>query len=147
MTTYFKGLGFVQLLFLMLYRSGLWGPLLRSMYIKRNKLLKFQFLLGSLKKQLGSSVSYYQVGGKDFWADSEAWKLACKALPSSNWVKMAKFDDFLTKIAEFFAIFGKMALQNFFPDPGGLLERFSSIPTGLTLFKKIFAFKIENFGI
>ena len=107
MTTYFKGLGFVQLLFLVLYRSGLWGPLLRSMYIKRNKLLKFQFLLGSLKKQLGSSVSYYQVGEKDFWADSEAWKLA------SSWVKMAKFDDFLTKIAEFFAIFGKMALQNF----------------------------------
>ena len=113
MTTFFKGLGFVQLLFLMLYRSGLWGPLLRSMYIKRSKLLKFQFLLGSLKKQLGSSVSYYQVGGKAFWADSEAWKLASKALPSSSWVKMAKFDDFLTKIAEFFAIFGKLALQNF----------------------------------
>ena len=36
---------------------------------------------------------------------------------------MAKFDDFLTEIAEFFAIFGKMALQKFFvPDPGGLLE-------------------------
>ena len=84
------------------------------MYIKRNKLLKFHFLLGSLKKQFGSSFSYYQVGGKDFWADSEAWKLASKALPFSNWVKMAKFDDFLTKIAEFFAIFGKMALQNFF---------------------------------
>ena len=60
---------------------------------------------------------------------------------------MAKFDDFLTKIAEFFAIFEKMALQIFFvPDPGGLLERFSSIPTGLTLFDKIFIFKIENFG-
>ena len=79
MTTYFKGLGFVQLLFLVLYRSGLWGPLLRSMYIKRNKLLKFQFLLGSLKKQLGSSVSCYQVGEKDFWADSEAWELVSKA--------------------------------------------------------------------
>ena len=65
----------------------------------------FQFLLGSLKKQLGSSVSYYQVTGKDFWADSEAWKLASKALPSSNWVKMAKFDDFSTKIAEFFVFF------------------------------------------
>ena len=39
-----------------------------------------------------------------------------------------------------------MAPQNFFvPDPGGLLERFSSIPTGPTLFDKIFAFKIENF--
>ena len=113
MTTYFRGLGFVQLLFLMLYLSGLWGPLLRSMYIKRNKLLKFQFLLGSLKKLLGNSVLYYQARRKGFWADSEAWKLISNALPLSNCVKMAKFDDFLTKIAEFFTVFGKLASQNF----------------------------------
>ena len=113
MATYFEGLWFVRLLFLMLYLSGLWGPLLRSMYIKRNKLLKFQFLLGSLKKLLGNSVSYYQARGKGFWADSEAWKLMSNALPLSNWVKMAKFDDFLTKIAEFFTVFGKLAPRNF----------------------------------
>ena len=60
---------------------------------------------------------------------------------------MAKFDDFLTEIAEFFAIFGKKGPAKFFvPNPGGLLERFFSIPTGLTLFDKIFIFKIENFG-
>ena len=109
MTTYFEGLGFVQLLFLMLYLSGLWGPLLRSMYIKRNKLLKIQFLLGSLKKQLGNSVLYYQ----GFWADSKAWKLMSNALSLSNWVKLDKFDNFLTKFAEFFTIFGKMAPENF----------------------------------
>ena len=118
MTTYFRGLGFVQLLFLMLYLSRLWGPLLRSMYIKRNKLLKFQFLLGSLKKQLGNSVSYYQAREKGarekgFWADSEAWKLISNALPSSNLVKLAKFDDFLTKITDFFNVFGKLAPQKF----------------------------------
>ena len=112
MTTYFGGQGFVQLLFLMLYLSGLWGSLLRSMYIKRNKLLKFQFLLGSLKKLLGNSVLYYQARKKGFWTDSEAWKLMSNALPLSNWVKMAKFDDFL-KIAEFFTVFGKLAPQNF----------------------------------
>ena len=94
MTTYFGELGFVQLIFLMLYLSGLWGPLLRSMYIQRNKLLKFQFLLGSLKKLLGNSVLYCQAKEKGFWADSEAWKLMYNALPMSNWVKMAKFDDF-----------------------------------------------------
>ena len=113
MTTYFGGQGFVQLLFLMLYLSGLWGSLLRSMYIKRNKLLKFQFLLGSPKKLLGNSVSYYQAREKGFWANSEAWKLMFNALPLSNWVKMAKFDDFLTKIAEFFTVFRKLAPQNF----------------------------------
>ena len=113
-TTYFWGLVFVQLLFLMLYLSGLWGPLLRSMYIKRNKLLKFQFLLGSLKKLLGKSISYYQAREKGFWADSKAWKLMSNALPLPNWVKMAKFDDFLTKIAEFFfTVFGKLAPQTF----------------------------------
>ena len=113
MTTYFEGLGFVQLLFLMLYLSGLWGPLLMSMYIKRNRSLKFQFLLGSLKKQLGNSISYYQAREKGFWANLEAWKLISNALPlpSSNWVKMANFDDFSTKIAVFFANFGKLALR------------------------------------
>ena len=59
---------------------------------------------------------------------------------------MVKFDDFSTKIAEFFAIFKKGPAKFFVPDPGGLLERFSSIPTGLTLFDKIFIFKNENFG-
>ena len=113
MTPFFGGLEFVQLLFLMLYLSGLWGPLLRSMYIKRNKLLRFQFLLGSLKKLLGNSVLYYQAWEKGFWVDSEAWKLMSNALPLSNWVKMAKFDDFLTKIAEFFTVFGKLAPQKF----------------------------------
>ena len=141
------GMGFVQLSFLMLYLSGLWGPLLGSMCIERNKQLKFQFLLGNLRKQLGSSDSYYQAREKDFWANSEAWKLTSKALPSSNWVKLAKFDDFLTKIAEFFASLEKWPAKFFVPDPVGLLERFSSFLTGLTLFGRILAFKIGNFGL
>ena len=36
-----------------------------------------------------------------------------KVLPVSNWVKMTEFDDFLTKIVQFFVIFEKVALQNF----------------------------------
>ena len=65
------------------------------------------------QKKQEVKVGDYQAREKDFWADLEAWKLTSKALSSSNWVKMAKFDDFLTKIAEFFAIFGKMAPQIF----------------------------------
>ena len=61
--------------------------------------------------QLGNSISYYQAREKGFWADLEAWKLLSNALPSSNWVEMVKFDDFSTKIAVFFANFGKMALR------------------------------------
>ena len=33
-TTLFRGLGFFQLLLLMLYLSGLWGPVLRSILMK-----------------------------------------------------------------------------------------------------------------
>ena len=50
------------------------GPLLRSMYIKENQGLKFQFLLGDTKNCLGSSVS--------FWADLKAWEQMPKASPS-----------------------------------------------------------------
>ena len=35
------------------------------------------------------------------------------ALPLSNWDNLAKFDDFSTKIAEFFTFFGKLAPRNF----------------------------------
>ena len=137
MTTYFEGLGFVQLLFLLLYFSGLWGPLLRSMYIKRNRSLKFQFLLGSLKKLLGNSISYYQAREKGFWADLEAWKLISNALPSSNWVKMAKFDDFSTKIAVFFANFGKVALRIYlFLTQGVYWNVFSVFPLALLYLTK-----------
>ena len=59
---------------------------------------------------------------------------------------MAKFDNFL-KNCWIFRYFWKNGPAKFFvPDLGGLLERFASIPTGLTLFDKIFVFKIENFG-
>ena len=57
---------------------------------------------------------------------------------------MAEFDDFL--IDFFFEKFTGPA-KFFVPDPVGLLERFSSIPTGRTLFNKILVFKIENFSI
>ena len=54
---------------------------------------------------------------------------------------MAKFDDFLTEIAEFFAIFGKMALQNFFvPDPGVCWNVFLVFPLALLcLIKYLFS--------
>ena len=56
----------------MLFFSGLWGPLLRSMYTKENERLIFQFILGKSKKRPGSSVEYIQVQEKGFWAALEA---------------------------------------------------------------------------
>ena len=82
MTTLFRGVGLFQLLLLMLLLSGLWGPLLRSMYIKENQKLKCQFILGNAKNCLGSSVSYYQAREQRFWADLRAWEQVPKASPS-----------------------------------------------------------------
>ena len=82
MTTLFRGVGLFQLLLLMLLPSGLWSPLLRSMYIKENQKLKCQFILGDAKIRLGSSVSYYQAWEQRFWADLKAWELVPKASPS-----------------------------------------------------------------
>ena len=90
-----------QLLVLMLYFSGLWGPLLRSMYIKEYQGLKFQLILGKARKRPGSSVLYYQARETSFWAALKARDQTPKASPFSNLVKMAKFDGFLTKIAKF----------------------------------------------
>ena len=46
---------------------------------QKKQVIKVSISIGGLKKQLGSSVSCYQVGEKDFWADSEAWELVSKA--------------------------------------------------------------------
>ena len=86
MTTLFRGVGLFQLLLLMLLLSGLWGPLLRSMYIKENQKLKCQFILGNAKNRLGSSVSYYQAWEQRFWADLKSWEQVPKASPSPNLV-------------------------------------------------------------
>ena len=83
MTTLFRRVGLFQVLLLMLLLSGLWGPLLRSMYIKENQKLKCQFILGDAKNCLGSSVLYYQVWEQRFWADLKAWEQVPKASPSS----------------------------------------------------------------
>ena len=40
---------------------------------KKNKLLKSQFILADAEKPLGSSVSYYQARGHQYWANSKAW--------------------------------------------------------------------------
>ena len=82
MTTFFRGVGLFQLLLLMLLLSGLWGPLLRSMYIKENQKLKCQFILRNAKNCLGSSVLYYQAWKQRFWADLKAWEQVPKASPS-----------------------------------------------------------------
>ena len=82
MTTLFRRVGLFQLLLLMLLLSGLWGPLLRSMYIKENQKLKCQYILGNAKNCLGSSVSYYQAWEQRFWADLKAWEQVPKASPS-----------------------------------------------------------------
>ena len=42
------------------------------MYIKKNQVLKFQFILGNARKRPGSSVLYYQAREKGFWAALEA---------------------------------------------------------------------------
>ena len=65
----------------MLYLSGLWGPLLRSMCTKENQRLKFQFILGKARKRPGSSVLYYQAREKGFWAALEVCKQTPKASP------------------------------------------------------------------
>ena len=44
--TLFRGLGLLQLLVLMLLLSGLWGPLLRSMYNKRKSRVKASIYIG-----------------------------------------------------------------------------------------------------
>ena len=80
--TLFGGLGLFQLLVLMLQLSGLWGPLLRSMYIKENQRLKFQFILGNAKTRLGSNVPYQQAREQGFWADLKAWEQTPKNSPS-----------------------------------------------------------------
>ena len=82
MTFLFRGVVLFQLLLLMLLLSGLWGPLLRSIYIKENQKLKCQFILGNAKNCLGSSVSYYQAREQRFWADLKAWEQVPKASPS-----------------------------------------------------------------
>ena len=82
MTFLFKGVGLFQLLLLMLLLSGLWGPLLRSMYIKENQKLKCQFMLGNANNRLGSSVWYYQAWEQRFWADLKAWEQVPRASPS-----------------------------------------------------------------
>ena len=54
---------------------------------------------------------------------------------------------FFNKIRSIFCYFQKNGpVKLLVPDPGGLLKRFSCISTGRTLFNKILAFKIENFG-
>ena len=71
-----------------------------------------------------------------------------KALPLPNLVKMAKFDDFLTKLAKFFVFFLRInPTKVFVPHPVGLLERFSSIPTGCTQFYNILIVKIGKIEI
>ena len=57
--------------------------------IKENQGLKFQFILGKARKRPGSSVLYYQVQEKGFWAALEAWDQTPKASPLSKLVKMA----------------------------------------------------------
>ena len=78
----FRGVGLFQLLLLILLLSGLWGPLLRSMYIKENQKLKCQFMLGNAKNRFGSGVSYHQAREQRFWVDLQAWEQAPKASPS-----------------------------------------------------------------
>ena len=68
----------------MLYLSGLWGSLLRSMYTKENQGLKFQFILGNDRKHPGSSVSYYQAQEQRFWAALQASRQTPSASPSPN---------------------------------------------------------------
>ena len=71
------------------------------MYIKENRKLKCQFILGDAKIRLGSSVLYHQAEKQRFWADLKAWDQAPKASPSPNLVFLAKLDVFLIKIAKF----------------------------------------------
>ena len=99
--TLFRGLGLFQLLVLMLLLSGLWGPLLRSLYIKRKSRVKVSIYIGDAKIRLGSTVLYQQAREQRFWADLKAWDETPKVLPVSNWVKMVKFDYFLTKFVKF----------------------------------------------
>ena len=66
-TTLLRGLGLFQQLIGFLYRSGLCGPLLRSMDNERKTLIKFQIIWGEVKKRLSSSILYYQAWEKGFW--------------------------------------------------------------------------------
>ena len=104
--------------------------------------------MGIARNCLGSSVPYYRAQQQNFWAAQEAWGLMPKALPLHNLVKMAKFDYLLTKIAKFFVFFSEFSpTKGFVPDLVGLLERFSSIPTGRVQFYKILTVKVGKFEI
>ena len=96
-TSLFRGLGVIQFLFLIIYLSGLWRPLLRYMYIKRKALMKFKFILGNARKRLGSSVLYYQAWGKGFWATRKALEETTSASSSPNLILEAKRGVFPTK--------------------------------------------------
>ena len=69
-----------------LYRSGLWGPLLRSLYNKKKQGFMFELLLGNAEKRPGSSILFYQAREKGFWAALEAWKQTAKTSPLPNLV-------------------------------------------------------------
>ena len=83
------------------------------MFIKENRGLKFQFILEEARKRPGSSVLYYEAREKGFWAALKAWDQTLKPSPLSHLVKMAKFDGFLTKIANIFDFSYNLAKQKF----------------------------------
>ena len=85
-TTLFEGLGLFQYLIRSSHRSGLCGPLLRSIYNERKTLINFQFVWGEVKNCLGSSILYYQAQENSFWAVLEALEKTPSASPSPNLV-------------------------------------------------------------
>ena len=65
-----------------------------------------------------------------------------KTLPLPRFVETAKFVEFVTKIAIFFAFFTIYPNKSFVPDLVGLLELFFGIPAGRVLFYQTWIFKI-----
>ena len=85
-TTLFRGLGLFQKIIRSSHRSGLCGPLLRSIYNERENTDKFSIYMGEVKNCLGSSIWYYQARENSFWAVLEALEKIPSASPSPNLV-------------------------------------------------------------
>ena len=85
MTTLFRGVGLFQILLLMLLLSGLWGPLLRSMYIKENQKLECQFILGMLKIVLAVVFRTTKLGNNVFGLILELGNKCPRLRPHQFW--------------------------------------------------------------
>ena len=82
-----------------------------GLFVTQEKgLIRFQLKWGTTKICLSSSAPYYQAQQKNLVAQ-KARGLMPKALPLRNWVKMAKFAVFPTKIAKFFVLLPDLAQQ------------------------------------